>query len=332
MPTRSRRCNSRARSCSKRSRRSTAAGRKAASRPPLRKMTRAPGPATAKDAGPFLHEQLRVARQPVHVVEQHERGDRLRLARQALRDGAGEAGHVVDQPRLEPREMPGLEIARTVVRRVTPVQVHAPEVVLAQQRHAHDVVEARSQELGKAAGTLEHHVSLRLGNADQRHHRGAPHQPQQPFAQQTAAQLGVVDRELLLERGGGEQPLDPRPEPRPMTEPSREREGHEPRAAAVVEAAPALEQADLAIPVRPRRLAERGPQRGVELARARRAAAAEELEEPLVVERADAGALELEQLVLARVHVYRQHARPAERVVERVAAGARDHEHAVGWL
>jgi hypothetical protein len=60
-----------------------------------------------------------------------------------------------------------------------------------------------------------------------------------------------------------------------------------------------------------------------------RAATAEQLEESLQVERADARSLELQQVVLARVDVDRQHVRALQGVVEHVAARAGDRQHAL---
>jgi hypothetical protein len=90
-----------------------------------------------------------------------------------------------------------------------------------------------------------------------------------------------------------------------------------------------LEETDLPVPVLAGWKGERGPQHGVDLPGARRATPAEQLEERAEVEGADARPLQLEEVVLPGVDVDRDDPGPRERVVEGVAARARDHEHAV---
>jgi hypothetical protein len=146
----------------------------------------------------------------------------------------------------------------------------------------------------------------------------------------------MVDPELLPERPGGQQTLDRRPEARSVADPALHRQGDEAGRAAVVEAvAPRpirLEEADSPVPVLARGLGQRTAQLGIDLPRAPGSAAAEQVEEGLEIESADARPLELEQVVLAGVDVHGQDVRAGERVVEGVAARAGDDEHPVGGL
>src|SRR5262249_49723184 len=102
--------------------------------------------------------------------------------------------------------------------------------------------------------------------------------------------------------------------------------------APIVEAAPGrgLEEPDLPVPEEPRVVRQARAQGAVDLARAGRAAPAEEREEVAERERPDAGPLQLEQVVLPGIRIHRDDARARERVVEGVAARAGDDHHPVG--
>ena len=199
MPTRSLAVERSARApARRRSRRSTDSGRKRSSRPPLRKMTRALRAGASRRCRAHSSSSSRgCADQPVHVVEQHEGGDRLLLAAEALGDGAGEGRHVVHEARLEAREALGLEIARDSSRASSSRSGRrSRSSCRAAAPPASRGPGSRAGRPAKPPRRSMHHAALRLRHAEKRHHRGAADQPQQALAEQPLAQLRAVDLEL----------------------------------------------------------------------------------------------------------------------------------------
>ena len=94
-----------ARSASNTRRRATETGRKRASVPPLRKMTRAPGREAAKIRAHSSSRRPGALGQPVHVVEEDEGAEALVVTRRGIGHGGRHRAHVRHEPRLQAVEV-----------------------------------------------------------------------------------------------------------------------------------------------------------------------------------------------------------------------------------
>jgi hypothetical protein len=309
-------------------------GKKRASGPPLRRHAARAGSGDREDLRPLLFEETRLGSHPIHVIQQDECRHRFPLARQAFGDCSRKGLDIVHEASLEPREVGLLQVLGTALARIAAVQIHAPEIVLAQQRDGHHMVEAAADEAGKAPGGGVDHPALGSRHPQEREHGWAPQQAQEALAEQSMAQLTPVDPELVFDRRRGQYPLHDAPQSGYVLDVPLDGESDQAGGTTVVEAlAPGprrLEESYLAVPERARRLREGRAKCGVDLARAAGAALAEEGKERFEVERSNSCSFQLQQVILPRVLVHGEHSRPQQGVIEGIAAGAGNHQDPVG--
>jgi hypothetical protein len=131
----------------------------------------------------------------------------LALPAQAIGDGAGEPDDAVHEAHLQAPEPVFLQVLGTAPPRVGAGEVYRPQVVVAQEGNRHHVIEAAPQEADDTARGRVNHLPPWPRHPHEGHHPRAAHQPQQALAQELAPDLGLVDRELLVDRGRVEQAL-----------------------------------------------------------------------------------------------------------------------------
>jgi len=160
--------------------------------------------------------------------------------------------------------------------------------------------------------------------------------PVHPASPHVRLHLAVIDVDLLGEGARFEQPLHSAAQSRPHPEVGAKAARHQAGKAIVIKAVArplALEPAGVAVPeftgefrqVTAQRLAVDARESGV-------ASGAEGGEEVLEFKASNGGQLQFQQRRLARIGVHGVDARrPAQRIVEHVAAGAGDDQHAVAF-
>ena len=289
------------------------------------------GTAVGKDELPLLPQRGEIMRgEPVLMVEQHKMGVFARMLAEEIGDGGG-AGLQAVQTLTQHGLMLMAEIIRAAGEGVAAGDVHTPEVVVRHGQLREDMAHLVFHITAETAGiAVLDDLDLRPRHAEQRHERGLTHEPVDeagPHFTLDHLPRGALSVEAAGIEEGEREVFDVRFE-------AEERLAHDPRGdaggAMVVKGllqAARMKEADATVPERLRGRAQGAANLGVEgFVKAMRADA-KHLKEVGKVPAGDEGHLQLQQRVLAEVHINGMDLRGIiEEVVERIAAGAGDHD------